>query len=280
MFTFASCLKSMKRLIYIFIIAITFSSCSEFQKAIKSEDIAVKFSMGTELYEAGKYRKALRLFEQIAPKYRGKPQAQKLMFMKAMAHYNVGDYYTSNYEMERFVNSYPESEKAEEIAFLGAKSYYHLPPVYSKEQKETVEAIEKVQTFINTYPNSTYLEEANKMVKELDFKLEKKAYEIAKQYHTLGPHNRDFEAAIKAFDNFILDYPGATHKEQAMFYRLDSAYNLAINSVERKKEERVKNAIAYYDTFKKRFANSEFIEKADEMNAELVELQKQYENKG
>ena len=280
MFTFAFCLKSMKRLVYIFIIAIIFSSCSEFQKAIKSEDIAVKFSMGTELYDAGKYRKALRLFEQIAPKYRGKPQAQKLMFMKAMSHYNVGDYYTSNYEMERFVNSYPESEKAEEIAFLGAKSYYHLPPIFSKEQKETVEAIEKVQTFINTYPNSTYLEEANKMVKELDFKLEKKAYEIAKQYHTLGPHNRDFEAAIKAFDNFILDYPGATHKEQAMFYRLDSAYNLAINSVEQKKEERVKNAIEYYDTFKKRFASSEFIEKANEMNAELVELQKQYENKG
>ena len=151
----------MKRLVYIFIIVTTFSSCSEFQKAIKSEDIALKFSMGTELYDTGKYRKALRLFEQIAPKYRGKPQAQKLMYMKAMAHYNVGDYYTSNYEMERFVNSYPESEKAEEIAFFAAKSYYHLPPIYSKEQKETVEAIEKIQSFINVYPNSTYLAEAN-----------------------------------------------------------------------------------------------------------------------
>ncbi|WP_347922149.1 outer membrane protein assembly factor BamD [Pontimicrobium sp. SW4] len=270
----------MKRLIYIFIITITFSSCSEFQKAIKSEDIAVKFAMGTELYDTGKYRKALRLFEQIAPKYRGKPQAQKLMYMKAKAHYEVGDYYTSNYEMERFVNSYPESEKAEEIAFLGAKSYYHLPPIYSKEQKETVEAIEKMQTFINLYPNSSYLAEANKMVKELDFKLERKAYEIAKQYHTIAPHNRDYEAPIKAFDNFILDYPGATYKEEAMFYRLDSAYNLAVNSVEYKKEERIKNAIAFYDTFKRRFANSSFIEKADKMNTELVELQKQYENKG
>tara|TARA_R110002073_G_scaffold335320_1_gene526994 strand:+ start:7378 stop:8184 length:807 start_codon:yes stop_codon:yes gene_type:complete len=268
----------MKRLIYIFIIALTFSSCSEYQKAIKSEDIAVKFEMATELYDAGKYRKALRLFDQIAPKYRGKPQAQKLMYMKSMSHYNVGDYYTSNYEMERFVSSYPESEKAEEIAFLAAKSYYYLPPVYSKEQKETVEAIEKIQTFINSYPNSTYLAEANKMVKELDFKLEKKAYEIAKQYHTVAPHNRDYEAPIKAFDNFILDYPGATHKEQAMFYRLDSAYNLALNSVEYKKEERIENAIAFYNTFKRRYANSEFIEKADEMNAELTELKNQYKN--
>ncbi|TJY36082.1 outer membrane protein assembly factor BamD [Pontimicrobium aquaticum] len=270
----------MKQLIYIFIIAIAFSSCSEFQKAIKSEDIAVKFKMGTDLYESGKYRKALRLFDQIVPKYRGKPQAQKLMYMNAKAHYEVGDYYTSNYHMERFVNSYPESEKAEEMAFLAAKSYYHLPPVYSKEQKETVEAIEKIQSFINAYPNSEFLAEANKMVKELDFKLERKAYEIAKQYHTLGPHNRDYEAAIKAFDNFILDFPGATHKEKAMFYRLDSAYKLAVNSVESKKEERVRNAIEYYDSFKSRFAESEFLEEANKMNAELIELQRQYENKG
>ncbi len=280
MFTFAFCLKSMKRLIYIFIIAITFSSCSEFQKAMKAEDVAVKFKMGTELYDAGKYRKAIRLFEQIVPKYRGKPQAQKLMYMNARSHYEVGDFYTSNYHMERFVNSYPESEKAQEMAYLAAKSYYYLPPVYSKEQKETVEAIEKMQSFINAYPDSEYLSEANKLVKELDFKLERKAYEIAKQYHIIAPHNRDYEAAIKAFDNFILDYPGASYKEEAMFYRLDSAYNLAINSVEYKKEERVINAVEYYDSFKRRFENSEFIEQANKMNTELIELQKQYENKG
>lgn len=279
MFTFASCLKFMKQLIYILIIAVTFSSCSELQKALKSEDVALKFKMGTDLYEAGKYNKALRLFEQIVPKYRGKPQAQKLMYMYAKAHYEVRDYYTSNYHMERFVNSYPESEKAEEMAYYAARSYYHLPPVYSKEQKETVEAIEKVQSFINAYPNSQYLDEANKMVKELDFKLEKKAYEIAKQYHTLGPHNRDYEAAIKAFNNFILDFPGATYKEKAMFYRLDSAYKLAVNSVEYKKEERINNAIDYYDSFKSRFADSEYIEQADKMNVELIELQKQYESK-
>jgi outer membrane protein assembly factor BamD len=200
--------------------------------------------------------------------------------MNAKAHFEGGDYYTCNYHMERFVNSYPESEKAEEISFLGAKSYYHLPPVYSKEQKETVEAIEKMQSFINAYPNSEHLEEANKIVKELDFKLERKAYEIAIQYYILGPHNRDYEAAIKAFDNFILDFPGASFKEEAMFYRLDSAYKLAINSVEYKKEERVNNAITYYDSFKNRFESSEFIEQADNMNNELVELQKQYENKG
>ena len=71
----------MKKFFYLLLIVITFSSCSEYQKALKSEDIAVKFKLGTELYDAGKYGKANRLFAQIVPGYRGKPQAEKLMFM-------------------------------------------------------------------------------------------------------------------------------------------------------------------------------------------------------
>jgi outer membrane protein assembly factor BamD len=45
-------------------------------KSIKKMMMAVKFEIGTKLYEAGKYN----FFEQIAPAYRGKPQAEKLFF--------------------------------------------------------------------------------------------------------------------------------------------------------------------------------------------------------
>lgn len=266
----------MKKLFYILLIAITFSSCSEFQKALKSEDIAIKFKVGTELFDAGKFSKANRIFIQIVPKYRGKPQAEKLMYMYCKTFYEMGDYYTANYQMERFVSSYPTSEKLEEIAFLGAKSYYHLSPVYSKEQKDTKDAIEKLQAFINRFPESSHMEEANKLVKELDYKLEKKAYNIALQYNITGPHNRDYNAAITAFDNFLLDFPGTSFKEDAMFYRFDSAYKLAINSVEHKKEERLNNAIAYYNSFIKLYPESQYNEQAKVMSDELNSAVKQY----
>ena len=130
--------------------------------------------MGTDLYEAGKYNKALRLFEQIVPKYRGKPQAEKLTYLHAMASYNLEDWYLASYQFDRFASSYPDSEKVEEALFLDAKSAYMLSPVYSKNQLETRDAIDKFQSFINRYPDSEYLAEANKLVKELDYKLEKK----------------------------------------------------------------------------------------------------------
>ena len=108
----------MKNLLYITFILIITSSCSEYQKALKSTNIAEKFAMGTELYDDGKFGKANRLFVQIVPKYRGKPQAEKLMYMYSRTFYEMRDFYTANYQMERFVNAYPESIKAEEIAFL------------------------------------------------------------------------------------------------------------------------------------------------------------------
>jgi outer membrane protein assembly factor BamD len=265
----------MKKFAYILFSVIVFSSCSEFQKAIKSEDVATKFKMGTELFDAGKYGKANRLFVQIVPKYRGKPQAQKLMYMYSMSFYHMKDYYTANYQFERFVSAYPTSEKLEEAAFLGAKSYYHLSPVYTKDQKDTKEAIEKLQEFINRFQESEYLDEANVLVKELDYKLENKAFSIAKQYN----HINDFQSSIRSFDNFILEYPGTPFREKAMFYRLDSAYKLAINSISNKKEARIESAIAYYNTFKKSYTDSEFVDQANEMIEELNGLLQEFNTK-
>ncbi len=269
----------MKNLIYIFALVLTVSSCSEFQKALKSEDIKTKFALGTELYDAQKWNKANRLFAQIVPNYRGKPQAQKLMYMYAKSFYMMEDYYISAYKLEQFAKLYPTSEKVEEAAFLSAKSYYNLSPVFSKEQKETNEAVEKLQLFINKYPESEYLSEANTMVKELDYKLEKKAFEIAKQYNTTARVSVDHIACITSVDNFLLNYPGTTLRKEALFWKFDSAYKLAINSVERRKEERLNNAITYFKAFKKSYTDSELFEEANRMNVELQEALKKYNTK-
>ena len=51
--------------------------------------------MVENLYNKGKYKKALKLMEQVVPVYRGKPQAEKLMFMYSNTYYQLEDYYLS-----------------------------------------------------------------------------------------------------------------------------------------------------------------------------------------
>lgn len=261
----------MKKIVSLLIVVVLFCSCSDYQKALKNEDVAAKFEIATKMYEAGKYNKAIRLFEQLAPTYRGKPQAEKLFYMFSQSYYKTKQYYLAGYQFESFVSGYPRSEKVQEAAFLGAFSYSKLSPVYSLDQTDTVKALEKLQAFIDNYPNSEYTPQANAAVQVLNGKLEKKAYENAKGYNTIS----DYKSALIAFDNFIADFPGTPFKEDALFYKYDSAYQLAINSVPSKMQDRLNIAKVAYNNLMKFNSATKYKKQADEMNARVeTDLQK------
>jgi outer membrane protein assembly factor BamD len=263
--------KKMKKIISVLLVVLVFCSCSEYQTALKTEDVAVKFDIATKLYDAGKYAKAIRLFEQLAPAYRGKPQGEKLFYMYSQSCYKTKQYIIAGYQFDSFVSGYPKSEKMEECAYLGAQSYSMLSPVYSIDQTDTFKAIEKIQGFIDRYPNSKYIAEANATSRKLNDKIERKVYENALEYHRIS----NYKSAIIAFDNFIADFPGTPYKEKAMYYKFDSAYLLAINSVPSKMEERLNSAKTYYLNLVKFRPNTEYKTKADEKSAQIdLELQK------
>ncbi len=260
----------MKKIVSLLVIIVLLASCNEYQKSLKSEDPAVKFEMATKMYEAKKYNKAIRIFEQIASVYRGKPESENLYFMFSQSYFKTKQYYLAGYQFESFVSSFPKSDKVQEASFLAAKSYSMLSPVYSLDQTDTTKAIEKLQTFIDTYPNSVYLAEANEIVKNLNEKLERKVFENAKGYNTIS----DYKSALVALDNFIADFPGTPFKEEALFYKYDSAYQLGINSVPAKMEERLNVAKVAYANLIKFKADTKYKKQADEM---LVRIEKDLE---
>lgn len=261
----------MKKLFALLLLALIVTSCGEYQKALKTDDIGVKYELAEKLYNAGKYSKAIRLFEQIAPTYRGKPQAEKMFYMFAQSYYKTKQYYLAGYQFESFSSSYPRSEKVQESSYLGAKCFSMLSPVYSLDQTDTFKAIEKLQNFIDSYPNSEFLPEANKTMKVLNEKIEKKVYENAIGYHTI----MDYKSAMVALDNFIADFPGTSYKENALYYKLDSAYNLAINSVFEKQGQRLKAAKEAHAALMRFKADTQYKQKADDMLAKIeTDLQK------
>ncbi len=254
-----------KRYFIVFLAAVLLISCSEYQKALKSTEIEPKYKVGSELYEKGvetkknKYfKRSIRLFEQILPQYQGKPQGQLIAFKIANAYYKLGDHIVASYKFKRFVNSYPASTKVEEAFFKSAKSLYELSPRYSLDQQETRDAVNRLQSYINKYQDGKYFDRANQLLAELQDKLEKKRYEIAKQYH----HRERYKAAIESFDNFLIEFPGAKLKDKALFYKFESAYILAINSVPRKVKPRLKDAERIYERYREEIDDPQFLETA------------------
>ena len=71
-------------------------------------------------YNSGEYRKANRLLEQIIPKYRGKPQAQRIIFFFAESYFQIKSYNLAAYQYENFVKSFPKSDRIQEASFKAA----------------------------------------------------------------------------------------------------------------------------------------------------------------
>ncbi|MDA0984829.1 MAG: outer membrane protein assembly factor BamD, partial [Bacteroidetes bacterium] len=210
-----------------------------------------------------------RLLEQIIPKYRGKPQAQRIIFFFAESYFQTKSYLLAAYQYENFVKSYPKSDRIQEASFKAAKSYYFQSPKFSLDQEDTFTAIEKLQIFINLYPNSEYAEEANQMIAELQEKLEKKEFEIAKQYYTI----RDYRAAIKSNEIFIASFPGTKFREEALYTKFIASFEIAINSIDSKKTERLEELQQQYNVILRYYPETLFLEdlnkKISQVNAEL-----------
>ena len=232
---------------YLFMVAgllIILSSCSKYQKVLKSTDLGFKYEKAVEYYDDGEYYRAEALFGELIGLYRGTGKAEEIYYYYAYCNYYMEDFIMAGYYFENFVATYPTSKHAEECMFLSAYCYYLNSPESSLDQTSTMRAIEEMQLFINRYPKSERVTECNELIDVLRAKLEKKAFDNASLYY----HLANYKSAIVAFNNLIQDYPDTKYKEEAYFYILKSNYSLAINSVETKKKERLENTItAYFD---------------------------------
>ncbi len=248
-------------------------SCGEYQKVLNKGTTEEQYKMAVKLYESNKFSKALRLFEKITPTYRGKPQMERIQFMVAQSNFNEKNYSMSGYYFDRFAKNYPKSSKLEEAAFLSAYSYKLASPSFSLDPTDTNKALDAFQSFINTYPDSDKIEEANQHYKELRYKLQKKYFEIAKTYYRTAEYDlRNYKAAIQAFDNLLADFLGSEFKEEALYYRLKAAHDFVLKSYDRRKPERIKDAIDAYDKLKRNYPESQFME---DSNIMLATLQKE-----
>ncbi len=142
--------------------------------------------------------------------------------------------------------------------------------------------MEKLQAFVNKYPNSSYRIEANDLVSELRDKLERKDIETAHQYFNIGEQIGSFKPAVDAYENFISDHPGSVFRELAFYGRVEASYNRAISSIPAVQKERLLISKEYYNKYVKYYKAGDKKEDADALIAaidkELEKYQQPTEN--
>lgn len=253
-------LKHKKLFLFIMIIAAAAQGC-KFNKLKKSNDPDKKLEAAKDYYENEKYSKALLLLEDIALVTRGTPEGEEVLYKLAYSNYHVKDYILAGYYFRKYNEYYPEGKYSEDAGYMSAYCYYLDAPKPSLDQNETYIALQAFETFISRFPKSDKIEECNKHVDELRFKLEKKSYENAKLYHDL----RYYRAAVISLKNSLRSYPDSEFKEEALFYIVKSSYLFAKNSVRSKQKERYQSVIKEYQRLEYKFPKSEFLPDAKKM---------------
>lgn len=237
------------------------SSCSSYQKLLKSSDNDKKYEKAVAFYEAKDYYRALQLFDQITPFFKGTDKAERIAYFYAYSYYNQDDFLMGNYYFKRFATSYPNSPYAEECAFMAAYCNYQESPRSNLDQTSTYDALKELQIFINKYPKSEKVARANELMDELRAKLEKKDFDIGMLYFKM----EDFKASIQIFKNLVKDYPDSKRREEILFYALKSNYKYANKSIASKRKERFAATVEAFDDLVTSFPNSEYMKESRSM---------------
>lgn len=255
------------RIFFLLIIAISVVGCSKFRKIQKSGDWKLKYDAAIAYYEEEDYHRATLLFEDILPIIRGTAEAELGNFYLAYSYYYQKQYILAAHHFDEFVRIYGRSEYVMEAAYMHAYSLYLQSPDYNLDQTTTYEAIAAMQNFINRYTSSTYAADADRIIDELQEKLEKKAYEQCKLYYKL----RRYKSALVVYDNFKDDYPDSEYQEEVAYLKIETMYDYATESIPAKQEERYKDTIQFYLEFLDKYPNSKFLKQAERFYANSIE---------
>ena len=263
--------------VVLFLLIIVLASCGDYNKILKSTDYEFKYKKAIEFYEEGEYVKASGLFQELVNIYRGTSRADQIYYYYAKSMIGQKDYLMANHYFKTLLDEFPASEFAEEARFMVGYTGYLMSPKARLDQSVTQKAIESLQLYINLYPYNERVDEANRLIDELQDKLVYKSYLNAKLYYDF----ENYKAAVVAIENSLQEYPDSKYREDLMYMLLKSKYLLAINSVEEKKEERLSSALDEYFTFVDEFPESEYkneVEKFYETTARLLNYNKEETN--
>lgn len=248
-------LHPMKKNIHILIILFTISilsSCSGYEKVLKSTDYDAKFEAAMRYYNEERWSRARQLFENLALYYRGSEHSEDIAWYYGQSLMKSTYYYNAAYQFKSFAKRFPYSSRAEDAAFLSAYCKYMDSPSHTLDQSSTKEAITELEQFTDRYPNSPHIPEANSYLDELREKIMQKDFEIAVGYY----NTESYRAAVVALSNFINLYPDSPKREEAMYTIIKAGYEYAINSREDKMKERLQQVVNNFDKFASTFSNS------------------------
>ncbi|HVM88205.1 MAG TPA: outer membrane protein assembly factor BamD [Puia sp.] len=223
-----------------------------FSKVMKSKDVNFKLRMAEKYYLRKDYNKAQQLYQDLFPVLKGSPQFEDLYYKFAFCSFYLRDYANAENLFKGFVEVFPNSPKAEEMDYMRAYTFYMQSPKPELDQTNTTKAMGFMQAFINTHPGAPKIKDATEIIDKCRAKLELKDFKSAELYYNLG----QYKAAGIVFNILMNTYPDSEKSDQYKLYVIKSDFEYARMSIEDKKEDRFGQVVTDCNDFLDRFPDS------------------------
>ncbi|XWW44645.1 outer membrane protein assembly factor BamD [Fibrella sp. USSR17] len=249
------------------VLVLGLSACSDFSKIQKNGTDDEKYKAAQKYFTKKDWYRAGVLFEEIIPKLKGSTEQELSQFNYAYTQYNQGLYEPAAQLFKRFYETFARSESAPDAMYMYALSLYKSTPGFNLDQSNTISAMSALQDFVNTNPDSEHVKDCTGLILDLRRRLERKAYERAKQYYKVSGFSiANYKSSVVSINNFQREFPDSEYNEELAYLKVDAEYNLAANSIAEKQKERFQDAVAFYKAFQEKYPNSKYLKQAEKMH--------------
>jgi outer membrane protein assembly factor BamD len=212
----------MKRLIVVGIIILFLGSgCSALKKtwnAITGKDETGSAQQlawdGMDAFEDGKYKEAIRNFQQLRDWYPFSKYAILAELKIADAHYQLEEYEEAIFAYEEFEKLHPRNEAIPNVIYQIGRCYYDQIDTIDRDQTPARKALETFQRLSKQFPNDQYARSGAEHIPKCLKSLAGNDYYIGIFYYK----SKHYKAALQRFMSVLSNYPDVGYHQEALGY--------------------------------------------------------------
>jgi len=187
-------------------------------------DISAKdrLALAKKMYENKDYFEAKQQFKIVTLNNPGASFVDEAQFYLAESHFHSKEYILAADEYNRLVRVYPKSKWVDDAQFKVGVCDFKLSPKPSLDQTYTERAVQNLQSFIEEFPDSDLMPEAERLLSVCRAKLSEKDFKAGRLYRKMG----DYYAASVYFESVTTNYYDTEYAEDAYYWDAECLYRL------------------------------------------------------
>ena len=213
------------------------------------EDLSPRFEKAMGYFDRGKFPRARDEFDYIIMTDPGSKIANESQYYMAEALFQMKEYSEASISFDRYVRFSPDYTKIEKSRYRICECAILSSNTYQREQSETLRALDQLQMFIEDFPASDLIEDAENAILELRVKLAQKDFEVGRMYLKL----EEYESALIYFRSVLNNYYDTSFADDA---RIGIIFTHILN-------DNQQGANSYFKTEKDRFLSPSKYEEAE-----------------